>query len=542
MINFDWREIIEKAPLKIFQPCLDIISILENEKCYEVELHFDNTESKKKESKKAPIKLHKSLHKKGLQFEILLDTILPIGGVLYKESYGLMEKLELVDSDQQKFSVKKNSVIDFKTEYFIKPQILTGTILNFMSNDEDNKAFRRLIVPTNDTQVILPTAILNCSNNIFKINPEFITQSIDEMFVLLNIKGEELHFYYYQKLNAIVIDSINKISKSEFVSLTEKIRIGFAFLSGKYYRDEAYYFSSSQSDFSEIDNFNFQVEEPSIISINQIINPQYFFTHYQDLVKEEQEKLKDYHCRFSEVMFSELCEKLLDNIEFTRAVELLISAGSISNPIEKGALYSVAIETISSYFKVKNEKAFKPISDDEIADNLKSILQSELEKVKNTISKRGFEILTKKILHINQPTNRDKLEKCFEIFLIKLSDEELSILKHRDSYLHGKKPIDSENKFELEKTALELHSLIAHLILKYVKYEGHFIHLPAWVVLQNYTDGMATLEKINPERVPEIINRINSRTLKSNEEFEEARIFLAFWKTSIDLQKVVKVI
>ena len=90
MINFDWREIIEKAPLKIFQPCLDIISILENEKCYEVELHFDNTESKKKESKKAPIKLHKSLHKKGLQFEILLDTILPIGGVLYKESYGLM--------------------------------------------------------------------------------------------------------------------------------------------------------------------------------------------------------------------------------------------------------------------------------------------------------------------------------------------------------------------------------------------------------------------------------------------------------------------
>ena len=53
---------------------------------------------------------------------------------------------------------------------------------------------------------------------------------------------------------------------------------------------------------------------------------------------------------------------------------------------------------------------------------------------------------------------------------------------------------------------------------------------------------MATLEKINPERVPEIINRINSRTLKSNEEFEEARIFLAFWKTSIDLQKVVKVI
>src|SRR5690606_9604383 len=99
--------------------------------------------------------------------------------------------------------------------------------------------------------------------------------------------------------------------------------------------------------------------------------------------KQEQKDLKKYHKMFGSNLFSLLCEKALNHPELLRTIELIITAGNLSDSIQKGALYSVAIETITEFLKDLNQELFKPIKDKKIFSSFKNEQLILLEKYKS---------------------------------------------------------------------------------------------------------------------------------------------------------------
>lgn len=110
------------------------------------------------------------------------------------------------------------------------------------------------------------------------------------------------------------------------------------------------------------------------------------------------------------------------------------------------------------------------------------ILSSYEEKM----DERGQNIIKAKIQNLNSPTNRDKLEKPFELMGITLTEGEKLIIGSRNKYLHGGEPENSYEWFlKRQLNALNLFDLTARLILKYAKYEGHYFSPQFKYVLNN---------------------------------------------------------
>lgn len=542
---FEWKpsehelKLLESGYKKFLTPTIDCLNTINAGGEFQISLEYDNLKSKTKDRQSFQLFITNDKWK-GLRFKIILPELLEIGGVEHKESYGLCNKLDLTQGDK-KFIIKANSVTEFKTKFPYVPQILEGRFLHLMSanNEKDENNYFRLFIPVIDTEIIYPTSILEFTDN-------FLNFDIDEfnwhdsllglpslsalgMFVNLKIKGYRFHFYAVEKMNAYIIDSIDKISKSDFIHITNIIRTNFAFLSGKFYRDEAIYFSSDDCDFKNINDFDIRVEEGSIISYNQIINPKFFFSTYESSNYTLQEKWKPFHKMFSSELFSRFCESLINIPELLRSIELINNASHISDPIQKGALYSVAIETITEHLKNEKEEKFNPITDNRISKKLRGNLLRELEKIKNEISEEGYNILTKKIQNINQPTNRDKLEKSFKVVGIILNSEEKGALDNRNDYLHGKKPIDTNERLELEKTSLQLHSLIGRLILRYINYEGHYIHLPSLHILKNKTLS-DLFEKVDIDEFKILCDKAKNELLQDKNELKKAKALFENYK------------
>lgn len=133
-------------------------------------------------------------------------------------------------------------------------------------------------------------------------------------------------------------------------------------------------------------------EKESVISARQIIN----FESCKYVKKELPAN------RVSSEQFSQLCEKLYNDKELFRVSEIVISAIGNKDPIQQGALYAVALETLTTNLGDKESK--KPIEDRKIASEVVKELKSTLERYKNKISEESFNILDKKINSINSPT------------------------------------------------------------------------------------------------------------------------------------------
>jgi hypothetical protein len=547
-------ELLEKAYKKTFKPTISCVKNVSNGGEFEVSLTYDNIKKKTKETTKYSVSILKE-KRVGLPFKITLPTMLEIGGVKYKESYGLSNEL-LLEKDGKKYIVGKNSVADFKTNFPAKPQYLNGVFLNFKSsNKESDDTYRRLIIPAKDSELIYPTSVIEYNENHIKFDiPDWDRQksligipflSTKGMFAELEVKGIKFHFYALEPINSFVIDSIQKISKKDFVQITQAIRVCFAFLCGKFYKEEIFFLSSDNLDFSNIKNFEYQVGEPSIFTNNQIINPSFFFKQYSESDENKQNAWKDHHNMFPCNLFSSFCEKIIDSPELMRSIELVINAGSIKDSIQKGALYSVSIETITEYLKSTNESAYKPIGNEEKWKQLLESLNEQVTEIKDEIDDSGFQILTKKIENLNSPTNRDKLVKPFELAGIVLTKEELQVLNNRNKYLHGGSPNNSDIQSELDILALKLHSLIGQLILKHIGYTGHLIHLPAWYLIHD-DDTKEMIDKVDFKELEEIISKVKQSDLKDEEELEKAKKIIAdhkaFLKASLELEQLIKII
>ena len=417
-----------------------------------------------------PIKLFLD-DKPGIKFEISMTVPPLVHGVMHEESYGLHRELWL-KGEKTIIHIQKNSVFDFETKFPTQPQVLKGRFkqANFHIDSEYENQFNRLIILIQDDKPISPQNILETTgynvydNDSFNINQSLIGLSFKTggPYTTLNIAKSSYNFYNVtdvkSKRTLLVIESQNKEDLDVFRQKAEVIRIAFAILSGRFYGDTCCYVSSNDSSFKEINGAWLEIEKESVISARQIIN----FESCKYVKKELPAN------RVSSEQFSQLCEKLYNDKELFRVSEIVISAIGNKDPIQQGALYAVALETLTTNLGDKESK--KPIEDRKIASEVVKELKSTLERYKNKISEESFNILDKKINSINSPTNKDKLIKTFANYGIELSNEDEQIIGKRNLYLHGSKPLKTSDIFELTQISLRLHTLIVSLLLKYAGY------------------------------------------------------------------------
>ena len=416
----------------------------------------------------------------GIKFEISMTVSPLVHGVMYEESYGLHRELWL-KGENTIIHIQKNSVFDFETKFPTQPQVLRGRFkqANFHIESKYENQFNRLIILIQDDKPISPQNILKTTgynvydNDGFNINQSLLGLSFKTggPYTTLNIAESSYNFYNVTDIKSqrtlLVIESQNKESLDVFRQKAEVIRIAFAILSGKFYGDSCYYVSSNDSSFKEINGAWFEIEKESMLSARQVIN----FELYKSAKTEEHTS----DSRVSSEQFSRFCEFLCNDNELLRVAEILISAMGNKDPMQQGALYAVALETLTK--NLGNKKPQKPIEDNKLSLEITNGLKSVLEQYRDRITDEGFIILSKRIDGINFPTNKDKLIKTFTNYGITLSKKDEETIDKRNSYLHGSKPLKTSDIFELTQISLRLHTLIVCLLLKYVGYKGHIINL-----------------------------------------------------------------
>ncbi|HMV08179.1 MAG TPA: hypothetical protein PK325_00870 [Cyclobacteriaceae bacterium] len=536
---------LETATRKNFLPCLELVNKFADGGTFEIVLNYTHRDTDLPQTQSYDVFIQPSINK-GLDFKITALDGIPVGGVKYKESYGLDLSLRLTKDDKN-YSVNKNSVFNFSNNFPSIPSIVTGSFSHFQSdNAEDAKTFRRTLIRVDDPDMMYPTSILEFGKNYMKFDDSdwdwqksliglpFV--STKGMFVNVTIKEDHFHFYALEPINSFVIDSTAKIEKDRFFRTCLAIRTSFAFLSGKFYRDQVVYFSAPEVEFTTISNFEIQCEPQSIITENQITNPRFFREGY-DTRSDDVKKLWGPHLRnFSAAVFSNLCEKLFDSTELFRAVELIVNAGSIEDPVQKGALYSVALETLTEYYKANNEEVFKPVKDKVVAKEFTESLESQLETIKSKLASNDYTTLKRKIANINSPTNKDKLTKPFELLSINLSDEDKKMLDERNRYLHGDRPKSAETEMELLNIAHHLHTLAAKLVLKIAGYSGHIIHLPSWYVVRNKDN----FSRFNADEVLKTFDKIDAGDFSTIEELGHAKQVIEKYQRALETSKAAE--
>ncbi|MFA6400451.1 MAG: hypothetical protein WCX31_02330 [Salinivirgaceae bacterium] len=541
------------ATLKIFKPTLDCIE--------EISMGGKSTITLEIEKLDGTTEIHKylSLIKKrsdGIPFSIHIPKLLQdIGSVVEKETYGLTKKL-LLEKNGRQYVVDKNSVFDFKTIYPRQPQFLDGKfscIHNHLDDIQDS--YHRLVLPTEDLDVIHPTEILQFDENHMKFDfSEWDTQETDfgirfmtklGMYSLLSIQSIEFHYYFIKDINSIIIDCTEKTSLEKFKKITETIQLCFGFLSGKFYKGEIFYLSSTSPDFTSIDNFFYQSKSESLITNNRIINFQIFKTKYDALNDDLKASWKQYHKSFPTSVFSNLCENIYTSTELKRSVELIVNAGMLIDPIQKGALYSVSIETITEYLYEKDKEKYNPIKDKTVWKELLDKLFQILDNFNEKIDEEGITILKAKFNNLNSPTNRDKLTKPFKLTGIELSEQDLSTLEQRNKYLHGIEPDNINWRFEQDLIALKLHTIVSSLILKHCGYVGHIINSAGWYVLHE-GEIKSTMDKLDFEELGNIILKLKSKDFENIDQINRAKLivdnFDKFNRAALEIENLIRII
>ena len=388
-----------------------------------------------------------------------------------------------------KFGTKKNIIfIHNGRKYFMKensyktisttvsdPTIITFEAGNFQDREDEyfeNKRLR-LIIPTN----VEPEFDLFQSKRLHIAGTTYFSGLLE-----VKINNKNYHIFKHKnddsKESFLIVDSLEENTFDEFKKYTSAIILSYGFITGKLFQDEYYYqVLRCQDDYIHIDSTAYFKKEASIINGAEIFSP-IEFEQYLDYFKKKHlfdlEKL-----RLSPIIFSNICEKVLNNVPLSRSIKLILEATQTKLLLLKAGILSIALETITGFVSDENEKKMKPIADKKLSKKIIEKFKEVVNEYESFISDYGKNILTSKIDNINSPTNSKKLSKPFEIYNLKLSKTELEILNHRNKFLHGTSPFEEEdlqNKdSDIAFISKKLLTLCNSLILKYCGYSGHTI-------------------------------------------------------------------
>ena len=304
------------------------------------------------------------------------------------------------------------------------------------------------------------------------------------------IQDKEFHFFYLRMDGGSFfgIDSVNKMRYKEFEEVVIAIQTSYAFLTGSYYLDEAFYISSSAPTFQENLGVRYTSMRESIISTYNI-----FTTNGSSvLAKLREEQGMDWNdeidewirilLEFNPKVFDELTKLFLENDALSRAAFIILEANNLALEL-KAAAYCVAYEAICHTLKDKLPiETSTVIEKENWKENVKPFFEKGISDLleKGIIDQEAHDILSKKINNLNQPTNKDALTAPFKHFNYSLKPYEEKAISDRNRFLHGSVPVKT-NDMELASqklyfTAITIHKLAYILILKLAGFEGYIIN------------------------------------------------------------------
>jgi hypothetical protein len=433
----------------------------------------------------------------GFQFDILLQDYFLVVNNHKPSAFGLDKEIILIRNKgkaiEKKLFIEEKSITNFSC-ITGSPQKMSGNLSNLSTEKIENlkDCYFRLLIPINETE-----AEFNESSPTYLIRPsEPLKVDIKgfpfDIVSVINAKILEKDIVFFdfriESHNFICIDILNKVDFQTFKKYTDVIRLAYAFLSGKYYRDEVYYLSSSEQDFSTIDNIYYTTEENSIYtkyfklisSYFDAFNPEYVEYHNNSDIPID----VDYP---SVKFFADFCKKILDEETLFGTIFNLVEGVNIVNPVLQASIFYIALESITSLIT----KDMKLITNQEAWGLLKNDLQKCLEvenwqKVIDIWQKKDIlftqqradfakEKITNKLQSLNGLPQSLKLAKPFEIYCIKLEQSEKQLIENRNKSLHGNFSMQDIEKKKLDNLSLCL--LISMLVLKYCEFNGYIIDI-----------------------------------------------------------------
>lgn len=481
----------ENAKKKILRPTIDSINSFLKGK-FSITLAFTDLNKVACKSQ-YPITFPQSLDDH-LTFTITNKDMFQVPGVKMESSYGLDSALQLTNSDARKLFVKEKSVINFSTIWPRKPQLLKGVFTNISTHEyKDLKnLYFRMAIKITDPDITFPTDIIEEKNFL-----KFDISSWDRQDTMIGLrfmstKGQYCEirignryfdFFTIDQAALQIIDSLDPTDIETFKNDTLAIRKSFAFLSGKFYRTQVIYVGSNSKDFESVEAICYESEPKSSNTEMELVKPTLYFAFLDKQSEEYQDAHAEYRRMFPSEMFSSLCRLVQENKSVNATVDLIIEGNQNLNPTQRGAIYSIAIETIANVVFEMHEEKLLPVVDKALAKSIRESLSKTIEEFKDSLGEEQLAILKNKIASINQPTNRNRLLKPFEIMGLTLSEDDVKLLEHRNDFLHGKYLGDDE--FEVERVSFEFHHLIGCLILKMLGYKGFVTNLTVAYLMRN---------------------------------------------------------
>ncbi|WP_136667403.1 hypothetical protein [Flavobacterium sp. H122] len=298
-----------------------------------------------------------------------------------------------------------------------------------------------------------------CNGVIFEISVSILSESINDVYLIINSK--------------------NKISHNEFKHSINSIILALGFLSGYLYKKEEYFFQSNDLNFTETDFF-YRAQGKRL----DVYEP--FSKYPQSYSFPQNHKQRNFEPKvFSSTISIEQIQKLVDmvkdNPKYYVSLRMLFEVMP-STFISKHSILFIALETI--VLEIRNKHYSKQIEKIKIRDNAVKVLKN----IKGKISEAEYDNLLDALDNINEKNieNIVDYEQAFNSLSIQIRKSDKNVFKRRNNLFHGRTiKSDIELIFEDQYHELEveysyysykLYLLICKLILKQIEFQGYLLN------------------------------------------------------------------
>jgi hypothetical protein len=365
-------------------------------------------------------------------------------------------------------------------------QTLKGDVRTFKTKgySEKSPSYHRLLIPI--TQRInlfyhLETVTFQSDYKIRTRNGTEIT--IDGQIISVNIFEREFNA---KKYFFIAFESTTKQSLETFKNKAYAASISIGFFAGYFAAELGYYFQYRTKKMERSSGFYYEEMRSSVIGHYTPTNSNVGAYAHSMTKAEVKRYSKKKLINISKRECSLLSQKIHDNSSFAFVIVLLLEASSSSLLIMPSG-FAICLETLHTIIMEGKIAPFPLISDAALDIKIKDELVKVINEHKTKMIGPVYETIISRIKDYNRATNLNRLKAPFDYLGLKLSSEDLSVLKTRNNFLHGTVPdlfkkgntrSQTEVSYEMYYISLRYYTLLNMLILKWIGFNSFIINHP----------------------------------------------------------------
>jgi len=429
-------------------------------------------------SKKYPIngasaKIEKS--KNYYNFNISLNEAIFRSNEISYNSLGFNNDFEIKTPFNEEYIIPYNEdsyenggITNMTTKRFASTENVKGKLISFHSKNFalEKPTYLRFFIPIGEDSFIT-----KIEGQAYKCDDTSYSYGLVKVAIFKHLI--EIYRHENNGIKYLIIESFDKVSFKDFKKTCYSVMKILGILSGNWYRSECYFLSYKNANMINFSGLFFQSLKETIESGLKLIDPFHYRIYKREVDNKEIDYLKSI---FPIQVFQTLIEKTCSNEAFSRATESLLEGLKNNSVFIRYNVYYVVIETLSNIFYKGVSK--KPIKNTMALDNFSDNVKNLLNDYNEDFDEKEKEFILKKIQHINNPFNADKVINLFSGFQIKMSPRYHKLIKNRNLFLHGKTSIKKEEEIKsnianLNEDASRVYLLCCILILKGTGYVGH---------------------------------------------------------------------